>query len=276
MAPEFPASPAARLAKHDSPGKTRKADDLSCGIQGVCVMAFGSEYSDDHVHFIAGGRTRALIEKYIWEKENADKVLEGIAKEYGGIAATGGAGEGASMLFAAPTDNPLFTGGEPDSYKGQKAYYYKVNTALPEGKALAGRINDVPKWELGFNRFAKRLTGAETVNANPDDLRDFGGGEGRMYGSEYGTLSAYYRKYGDTYVVSVPRVLRGVFNEASEKLSQENRVKMSAGYTYEWFTPPDSTQIPYSKVIELREQELGDQLKPQVASKPVASIPRRR
>ena len=71
-----------------------------------------------------------------------------------------------------------------------------------------------------------------------------------------------FDKIGDTYVVSVPRVIRGVFNAASAKASKEDHYDQAAGYTFEWWSPPDSTQIPYSKLVELREKEKGDQLVP--------------
>jgi hypothetical protein len=87
--------------------------------------------------------------------------------------------------------------------------------------------------------------------------------------------AATFTKYGDTYVVSVPRVIRGIFNEASAKASEKDGYTQAAGYRYENWTPPDSVQIPYSKTIELREQQLGDQLKPVTVMKSVAAFPDR-
>ncbi len=239
-------------------------------------MAFGDEYTSNDVHFIAGGRTLEFLKRYEWEKQNPDAALAEIAKEYGGIHAIGSGYEGASMLFVQPVNNPLFINQEPQSFKGKDTWYYTVNPDHPDAAALIERINAVPKYELGFNRFAKRFTGEESTFTNPDNLRDPDGYSSSPYRIGGQANSAIYRKYGDTFVVSVPRVVRGIFNEASAKLSAEERVPMAAGHTFEWFTPPDSQQIPYSKVIELREQSLGDQLKARTVNKPVAAFPDRK
>ncbi len=234
-------------------------------------MGFGSEYSDDHVHFIAGGRTLAIVEQYIWDKEHAKEILQDLARDMGAADVIPG-DRAVVFIFDQPTENPLLNYVENRPYKGKDNFYYEARKDTPEGLALHNRVNDVPLYELGFDLFAKRLTGAETVLANPDHLRENLGGAPGRYDSEYGIDAASYSKFGDTYVVSVPRVLRGVFNEASEKLSVEKRVPMAAGHTFEWFTPPDSQQIPYSKVIELREKVLGDQLKPAVVMKPSSAF----
>lgn len=240
-------------------------------------MAIGWEYTDNDVHFIAGGRTLALIRQYEWDKANPDKVYARIAGEYGGIGAAGSA-ESAGVIFAQAVDNQLFINPSPQQYKGTEAIYYSVNLELPEGRELAQRIEDVPAYELGFNRFAKRLTGAEETRINPDDLRDRGpGASSSPYNRDYDeVIAASYRKYGDTYVVSVPRVVRGIFNDAAAPDPRDGDVRRASGYTFEWFTPPDSQQIPFSKVVELRESILGDQLAPRVVEKPMGAWPKRK
>jgi hypothetical protein len=124
--------------------------------------------------------------------------------------------------------------------------------------------DDGKNWVLDSQIFAKRLTGAEKVPLNPDQIQEPGTYNTHFVNGRDNGNAASYRKYGDVYVVEVPLTIRGIFNAASEKESQEfqYRINVAAGYKYEWFTPPDSQLIPLSKVIELREKELGDQTKP--------------
>jgi len=90
-----------------------------------------------------------------------------------------------------------------------------------------------------------------------------------IYGVRVAALSATLIKYGDTYIIEVPRTIRGIFNAASEAATKEleldagNKIKIASGFKYEWFTPQDAEAIPYSEVVKLQEQQKGDQTKPQ-------------
>jgi hypothetical protein len=238
------------------------------------MTIFGAEYTDKSAYFIAAGRTLDIIKKYEDDKKNAEALGNAIGREYGAIATSL---VGKYFILEQENNNPALKLQEQYTGKdGKNKYSYEPNRETPEGKALLERMDYIPSLELGFNRFSKRLTGEEYVETNPDQLEDpeifkaWGGSD----------IAAYYRKYGDTYVVAVPRVMHGIFNAASEKAMDENHwsnsdIRLAAGYKYEWFTPPDSQPIPYSKVIELREKELGDQTKPrQFLGQIVAATPR--
>lgn len=236
-------------------------------------MAFEHQYLDKSAHFIAGGRTLEIIKKYEYDQEHWKEAYAAIAKEFGANELHGNRFL-PFFLFDNPVSNPALDAGEADKTRdGKTVYLYKVNPDTPEGKALMQRIGDIPKNELGFHLFAKKLTGQENTPVNPDNLEDPQAAKPNAYyphpnyaNTEYD--AAIYRKYGDTYVVSTPLVVRGIFNDAAKKEAE--------GYTYEWFTPPDSEQIPYSKVVEIREKALGDQLKPQVSTQAVGAFPTRR
>ncbi|HYD17434.1 MAG TPA: hypothetical protein VEF76_03015 [Patescibacteria group bacterium] len=234
-------------------------------------MAFGRDYSDSNAYFIAGGKTLALIQKYEYERENAVEIIKGIAQEYGAARADSNS-EGAFFTFNAPVNHPLFGDARPLGKNGVAGWIYKVQDT-EEGRALTARLAEIPDFDLTHTQFAKRLTGREQTDTNPDHLRN---PEGYGGASDRRETAASFQKYGDTYVVSVPRVMRGIFNEAAAKLSAENHVPMAAGYTYEWFTPPDSVQIPYSKVVELREKAQGDQLAPRTVTRPIAAFSERK
>ncbi len=237
-------------------------------------MAFGKEFSDQDAHFIAGGRTLELIRKYEEDERNAKDTVENLRQELG-----------ASFLafpyyylFDHEIADPRFVLDDKD--KKSETRTYVINNETPEGRAFQERVDDIPHLSLTFKIFARRLTGAEEIHTNPDHLKDSASGSSHSYG-EYATTAATYRKYGDVYVVSVPRVIHGVFNEASQALDKQyhfdgKRARMSDGYRYDWFTPPDSEPIPYSKVIELREKELGSQTEPRaVKAEGIVSSPPR-
>ncbi|TNE28797.1 MAG: hypothetical protein EP349_07450 [Alphaproteobacteria bacterium] len=239
-------------------------------------MAFGQEYADQYAHFIAGGRTLEIIKQYEADCENPQLLLDDIAREYGAESLKGGR-YNATFRFAEKTTHPaLEFMQEKEEQDGSTVYLYDINTETPEGAALYDKMADIPSGlEMTYALFAKRLTGQQDVATNPDHLRDQSYTSGH-YSLEHKTTSAMYRKYGDTYVVSVPRTVRGVFNVASEKDSEENGYPCAAGYRYEWFTPQDSTPIPYSKVVELREKTLGDQLAPRRVPQKLPAFPNRK
>lgn len=233
----------------------------SSPFRGRKSVKFENNYRDkEDVHFIASGRTLEKIRKYLHDREHWEDAYAAIAKEYG-AKQLGGFSTLPYMIFDKPQTHPAL---HKEAAEEDGTYFYEINPDTPEGKALRARIEDIPRAELGFNQFAKMLTGAEDVLTNPDNLIA-PGHTGSGFASS--SIAAYYRKYGETYVVSVPRVVRGIFNDASRKEAD--------GYTYEWFTPPDSQQIPYSKVVELREKEKGDQLSPQSSTKAFGYTPRR-
>tara|TARA_R110002124_G_scaffold141145_6_gene305557 strand:- start:509 stop:1237 length:729 start_codon:yes stop_codon:yes gene_type:complete len=241
-------------------------------------MSFGQEYSDHYAHFIAGGRTLEIIKKYEADCENPQPLLDEIAREYGALSLKGGR-YNATFRFAEKTTHPALTFMQEKTEKdGKTVYLYDINTDTPEGLALYDKMEDIPSGlEMTYALFAKRLTGQKDVPTNPDHLRDPSGrSDNGHYGLEHTTTAAMYRKYGETYVVSVPRTIRGVFNAASKKESEEKGYPCAAGYRYEWLTPADSTPIPYSKVIELREKTLGDQLVPRRVPKTIAAFPNRK
>lgn len=240
-------------------------------------MAFGQEYADSYAHFIAGGRTLEIIKQYEADKKNPQPLLDEIAREYGALSLKGGR-YNATFRFAEKTTHPALEFMKEKTEKdGRVVYLYDINHDTPEGAALFDKLEDIPTgMEATFSLFAKRLTGQEDVKTNPDRLRDTSYGGSGPYSEDYSTTPAIYRQYGDTYVVSVPRTVRGVFNEASEKETQKEGYKIAAGYRYEWFTPPDSTPIPYSKVVELREKTLGDQLAPRRVPGRISVMPDRK
>ena len=238
-------------------------------------MAFGQEYADNYAHFIAGGRTLDIIKQYEADVENPQPLKDALAKEYGAVSMSGGK-YSALFTFTKETTHPALTLFDTKEKDGKTSYSYEANEETAEGKALLEKLRNIPDLELTYSLFAKRLTGQEDVKTNPDHLRDPQNySDSGPYSENHRTTSATYRQYGDTYVVSVPRTVRGVFNAASQKESEEKGYNCAAGYRYEWFTPPDSTPIPYSKVVELREKTLGDQLTPRRVPKSIAAFPNR-
>lgn len=222
----------------------------------------GREYYNDYAYYIAGGKTLAAIKQYLSDVENADELTKALAREFGADDAKGASYD--FTLFASKQlpDNPAykFESGPREHSPGWK---YVVNLETPEGRALRERYEDIPQYGgLSSRIFARRLTGSETVLTNPDHLRQSFGYENRHYSDKAEASAASFQKIGDTYLVSVPRVIRGIFNEESAKASKEDHYEQAAGYAINWWTPPDSTQIPYSKVIEMLENEKGDQLAP--------------
>lgn len=238
-------------------------------------MAFGQEYADHYAHFIAGGRTLDIIKQYEADKKNPQPLKDALAKEYGAVSMSGGK-YSALFTFTEETKHPALILFDTKEKDGKTSYRYEANEETAEGKALLEKLANIPDLELGYSLFAKRLTGQEDIKTNPDRLREPNYGGSGPYSEDYSTTAAIYRQYGDTYVVSVPRRIRGVFNEASEKESKEKGYKIAAGYRYEWFTPPDSTPVPYSKVVELREKTLGDQLAPRRVPGSLAILPNRK
>lgn len=228
-------------------------------------MTLGQEYSNDYAHFIAGGSTLDAIKKYEADKENVQGMYADIVKDLGAKDFSG-MRRNPYFSFAAAVENPALTFAKQDK---SGDYVYSLNATTPEGRALQDKLKDVPDFDLGQRVFAKRVTGAEQVSTNPDNLDPGYGYQNSHYGENALATSATFSKYGDTYVVSVPRTVRGIFNEASAKASKEDHYEQAAGYTYEWWIPPDSTPIPYSKVIELQEKEKGDQLAPRSVTRKV-------
>jgi hypothetical protein len=242
------------------------------------MRAFGAEYSSDSAYFIVKkrrlfgrrGRTLELIKKLEDEYKNREAILAEVAREYGANELT------AIGVFIFKSDHDIADPAlkfEPDfSSDPQKDFFYTINEKTSEGRALQERLDDLPAYAIDNRVFARRLTGAEYVVVNPDKLQEPGTYETRFGGRE-NAQAAHYRKYGNVYFVEVPITLRGIFNEVSEKESIRG-AKRFAGYIYEWFTPPDSRQIPYSKVIKLREKELGDQKKPRQVNVKLGSLTR--
>ncbi|MBL8714053.1 MAG: hypothetical protein JNM12_14255 [Alphaproteobacteria bacterium] len=220
-------------------------------------MAFGDEYSSNHAYFIAGGTTLAAIKKYEADSANPQAMQAVIVQEYGAKAFTG-FGETGYLVFDKPVEHVALV---LHTVHASGEHVYRPNHDTAEGRALQEKFADVPEFDLTHHVFAKRLTGAETVATNPDNLQPGGGYSANgYYGENARESAASFQKYGDTYVVSVPRVIRGIFNDASAAASIKDNYPQAAGYTYERWTPPDSTEIPYSKVIELQEKQKGDQL----------------
>lgn len=187
------------------------------------------------------------------------------AKKFSGFGSVG------YLLFDNAIDHPAL---KLDEVYSSGEHAYAPNRATPEGRALQEKIADVPEMDLTQRIFAKRLTGVASVLTNPDNLHDSGSYARSHYDEKATATAATFEKYGDTYVVSIPRTIRGTFNEASAKASVEDRYTQAAGYTYEWWTPPGSREIPYSKVIELQEKEQGDQLFRRSVTKKTAAYAR--
>ena len=233
-------------------------------------MAFGDEYSSNYAYFIAGGSTLAAIEKYEADRANPKALQSAIAKEFGAKEFTG-FGESAYLVFEKPVQNPALV--LEEVYKSGDSVY-RPNLDTPEGKALQARFADIPEFDLSQDIFAQRLTGAAFIETNPDHLQQgYDGGLGH-YRDKATATAATFTKYGDTYVVSMPRVIRGIFNEVSAKASVDEHFSQAAGYRYEWASPPDSTEIAYSKVVELNEKQKGDQLNKRSIAKKVRAYSR--
>jgi hypothetical protein len=236
-------------------------------------MALGKEYFSNDAYFIAGGRTLAAIKEYEQDKENAKKLQQQLAQDYG-AASFHGIGSNGYFTFDTPTSHPAFMI-DKSMTNGQK-HYYTINHETAEGQALQAKLDRIPDADITHTVFALRLTGTKIVRTNPDDLRQDFGYTNNHYGLGQSATAASFRKYGDVYVVSVPRVVRGIFNEESKAASLSDRYNQAAGYTYEWWTPADSTPIPYSAVVALQEQARGDQLTPRSVMKAIAAFPDRR
>lgn len=234
-------------------------------------MAFGNEYTSDYAYFIAGGKTLEAIKQYEYDKEHEKEILKGIAEELGGTSLVGSVHE-ITVYADKELSNPILKLEEQRENRNGKFWVYQVDRNTPEGAALFERIADIPTFDLTHRVFGRRLTGKETVLTNPDNLQESYGNSHYREKNEAATAS--FQKIGDTYVVSTPRVIRGVFNDESKEASLRDHYNQAAGYTYEWYTPPDSQPIPYSRVVELREQEKGDQLKPATVAKKVAAFTR--
>jgi len=237
------------------------------------MKEFGAEYLRNYADFIADGRTLEIIKKYEDDKKNSKVLLAKVADDYGAKEVFGTSC--ASFTLDHKTNDPALVFDK--EYGGKdgkpKIYSYNVNQKTPEGKALQARLDDIPDFEWTFRIFAKRLTGAENVPTNPDNLyNESGYGIDDHYKPENTLQAATYSKYGDQYVVEVPRTVHGIFNAASQKKPKKDEPKTAIGYNYEWFTPPDSHPIPDSKVSELREKELGDQTKPRKVMEKIFSI----
>ncbi|MDI1227448.1 MAG: hypothetical protein PSY14_07175 [bacterium] len=232
-------------------------------------MPFGEEYLTDHAYFIAGGATLAVIEKYEADRANTKGLQDAIAKEYGAKKFSG-LGDSGYLVFDTAVDHPAL---KLDEVYKSGDHVYAANRTTPEGRALQEKFSAVPDFDLTQSIFARRLTGAKTVVTNPDNLHDSGGYGNHHYREKHATTAATFQKYGDVYVVSIPRTVRGTFNAASAKASVEDRYQQAAGYTYEWWTPPDSRQIPYSRVVEMEEKEKGDQLARRSVTKKIAAYP---
>lgn len=222
-------------------------------------MALGKEYSSDYAYFIAGGKTLEIIKQYESDVANEKQLRAALAKELGGTDISGTRFEAtlyADKKIPVPAGFEL----EREPQGKSKLWVYKADRDTKEGRAVMERLEDIPQFDLGRRIFAKRLTGTTEVQTNPDNLQQSFGDTNSHYEEKRTTWSASFSKYGDTYVVSVPRTVRGIFNEESKRASIEDHYDQAAGYTYHWFTPPDSKEIPYSRLVELQEQLKGDQL----------------
>jgi len=227
------------------------------------MRRFGEEYLSNSAYFLAGGRTLEVIRQFENDVENRQALLDAIAHDYGANAVYGT--ERASFAASHKISSPalVFTNAYGGEEGALKTYYYEVNKATPEGRALQERLKDIPDRAASLV-FAKRLTGDDFTSRNPDKLMDR-----EMRSTKFGndgdlTVAASYHKYGEVYVVEVPRTIRAIFTAASEKDSEKRHTQRAAGYRYEWFTPPDSEPLRDSQVLALREEtELCDQTKPQ-------------
>lgn len=235
-------------------------------------MAFGDEYSSNYAYFIAGGSTLDAIKKYEADKADTKGMQAAIAREYGADSFDG-FGETGYLVFKSATEHPALKLYKIYDHGG---HVYSPNPETPEGKALQAKFSDVPEFDLTQHVFSRRLTGHESVQTNPDNLQQGGYGNNGHYGEKATATAASFTKYGDVYVVSIPRVIRGIFNEASAAASIQDHYPQAAGYTYERWTPPDSTEIPFSKVIELQEKQKGDQLAQRSVTKKTPAFSRDR
>jgi len=236
-------------------------------------MALGKEYSSDYAYFIAGGKTLETIKQYESDVANEKQLRAALAQELGGKDITGSRFEATLYSDKEITAPPGFTLERKPEGKS-KLWAYKADRKTAEGRAVIERLEEIPQFDLGRRIFAKRLTGATEVLTNPDNLHQAFGDSNSHYDQKRTTWTASFSKYGETYVVSVPRTVRGIFNEESKRASIEDHYDQAAGYTYYWFTPPDSKEIPYSKLIELQEKEKGDQLAQRTIKAKIAAFSR--
>lgn len=219
-------------------------------------MSFGSHYSDsNYAHFIAGGRSLALIRQYLEDVRNRDALSTALAREVGAEEIIGKA-----FKSSQPLQHPALVFDE----KNGNTYFYTLDCATAEGAALQARLEDIPPaFTLVHDVFARRLTGAAKTQTNPDNLRlPVGSVLGAHFGDQHETWSASFEKIGEDYVISVPRAIRGVFNSAATPQDEARGLRHADGYEYAWFTPPDSELIPLSRLIALREAQKGDQAQP--------------
>lgn len=237
---------------------------------------FFEEYLSTHAFFIAGGRTLEVIKKYEDDVNNHMDLLKEVAQQMGAKE---------YLLTVFTFDHEI----DPHPAlqklkrviplaKGEKEteYCYCINENTEEGRLLREQIeNDTPSNVSGPEIFAKRLFGTAKVTTNPDNLFDYKRDNlpEDHYRAEYQVPAASYHKYGEIYVVAVPRTVRGIFNQVSEDPNERDYHYVTEGYRYEWATPPDCQPISYSQVIALRENEAGDQNEKKEVRERIASVP---
>lgn len=207
---------------------------------------FGKEYFTQTAYFLARGRTLDIIKKYEADKASAKQDLAQIAAEYGAV-------EIYPALEEACSKQTL----DPDIFENREGNSYRIRRDTPAGQALLERIADIPDTDWHQHIFAKRLSGAKETKLNPDNIDEYGE---RHYELNKTDTAARFSRIGDEYVVQVPRVLRAVFDASAKHHPKDSPCgTMCESHRFEWFTPPDSEPIPYSKMTELREREMGDQ-----------------
>jgi hypothetical protein len=202
-------------------------------------------YASEYAYFIAKGESLRLIQEFEKDCANGEALYEQIRQEFGADFACPH-----FIVFNAAAQNPALK----HRRSRENAFEYVPNPDTDEGRAFKDRLERTP-WHgkaASMDVFAKRLTGAQRMNANPDKLEDMA-----SFSSE---ARSSYVEIGDAYVIKVPIVVRGIYEALLTHNGEEFPVPV--GLECSWFTPPDAEQIPHSAYLRLLEEQQGDQLTP--------------
>lgn len=203
-------------------------------------------YSSREAYFIAAGQSLQIILDYERDAQDPRSLVTDIEREFGGTFVhpqpiwTSMAG-GWTFFFNQTVQNDALK-----LLSTTDGFCYGPNSDTQAGCTLKERLEANLFNGLDRYVFAKRMTGQQMTDFNPDNIKEFG--------SNTNGPAARYERFGDAYIICIPIVVTAVYEPGGSK--------KPIGIECNWFVPPDSEQIPYSTYLGLKEREWGDQLKP--------------